>query len=344
MTRSLASPLVTVLMPARNAEAFLPSALHSLWSQTLDDFELIVVDDGSTDGTSNVLSRQTDPRLLVVPGQRDGSIAAALNTGLGLARGRFIARMDADDISVPDRLRVQLSALEGNERVGVIGSNIQFMRHDGRATSRRTHLPISPDGVRLHLHIGNCLPHPSAMLRRDVLESVGGYRTDKPAAEDYDLWLRLMARTRLMNVEACLVHYRQHVGNASTVERRSGARSVTVELAAVLQSLLGEEVAQQAVQRLLLPNEAVGDGDEEHVIGALKALAGVMSLTRQHPTLPTRDVAAVRRRHDYVAARLYVAMLRRKPTAWSELRHRAARGALPGVVRGLLVATTDRLR
>lgn len=328
------SPLVTVLLPARNAAAYLPQALQSLWTQTLDDIEVVVVDDGSDDGTTELLSREKDDRLVVVGGSGAG-IAAALNAGLAEARGTFIARMDADDVSVPDRLQRQLGFLDLHPDIGVVGSNIAFLRGDGRATARRTRLPITPEGVCLHLHIGNCLPHPTAVLRRELLERVGGYRVDRPAAEDYDLWLRLLPLTRLANLDACLVRYRQHAANASALSQRAGADSVAGQVAELLQDLLHEVVDVDAVRRLLLPNEGVhDDADVASATGALHAVGRVLAMARSRSTLSAADLAAVRRRHDYVAARLVMVMLKRRRLEVGALLGPAVRSALGGAARG----------
>lgn len=190
-------PIVSVLLPARNAAAHLPAALESLLAQTLGDFEILAVDDGSDDGgaTWQVLEGHAsrDARVRPVRAGRLG-IAAALNLAAGLARGRFLARMDADDLCLPDRLRVQAALLEADPGVDAAGCLVRFGGDSAAAAGYARHVDwlnslLTHDEMRLGVFRDAPLAHPSAVFRADSFKRFGGYR-DGPFPEDYELWLR----------------------------------------------------------------------------------------------------------------------------------------------------------
>ena len=195
-------------MPVRDGERFLGKALESILEQTLDDFELIVVDDGSTDATGEILRSYADARLRVVDQPRLG-LVAALNRGLGAARGRFLARMDADDISLPTRLERQLELLERTHGAGLAATWYEVIDEEGRVLETVV-LPLAHDDLVRRLLLRNPFKHGSIMLRSEILASVGGYRDAYGANEDYDLWRRIAGRSRLLVVPEVLYRYREH--------------------------------------------------------------------------------------------------------------------------------------
>ena len=191
-------PSVSILMPVRNEERFLPTALRSLANQTLKDWELVAVDDGSTDGTSRILAEAAcgDPRIRVMKPVEQG-LVPALNAGLAACRSPLVARMDGDDISHPDRLSEQAAYLAANETVGLVACSFRhFPRQEvglGMAGYERwQNQLLTHDMIMADLFVESPFVHPSVMFRRQAVENVGGYR-DMGWAEDYDLWLRLAA-------------------------------------------------------------------------------------------------------------------------------------------------------
>lgn len=195
--RSKTPPRVTVLLPVKNAAATLPSALESLRSQTLSDFEIVAVDDGSDDdgATWDVLAAtaRRDPRLRPVR-LAHGGIAAALNAGLSLARGTFLARMDADDWSAQQRLERQAAFLDTHPDVGLVSCRVAFGGDRQAARGYLEHVRwangvCTPEALRLAVFRESPLPHPSVMFRAALPQRYGAYRQgDFP--EDYELWLR----------------------------------------------------------------------------------------------------------------------------------------------------------
>ena len=217
----MAAPGVSVVMSAYNEERYLATAVDSILGQTFHDFELVVVDDGSTDGTPQVLARYDDPRLRVVRQPNQG-LTASLIHGLSLARGKYIARMDADDLAYPDRLGRQAAFLDANPAVGLLGTAFDEIDAEGRVIGRRP-CPTGDAALRRTLIRYNPFFHSSIMLRRGPVEAVGGYRpTPKDVSvrhwdsvQDYDLWFRLARVTQLAALPEALTARRYHGANIS---------------------------------------------------------------------------------------------------------------------------------
>src|SRR5438876_2377734 len=209
-----AVPLVSVILPVHNGEATLRQALESLLRQTLEDFEIVGIDDGSTDGTGAILAEfaRADRRVRPVRQEKRGEgLNQALIRGCAAAGGRYLARMDADDISFPDRLEKQVRFLQAHPAIAVLGAAMQCM--DGRGPL--PHVPRQPAGVReirATLPRHNCISHPTVMMRREIYDAIGGYRRAFRHAEDYDLWLRIAERHDLCNLEEPVLFYRLHPG------------------------------------------------------------------------------------------------------------------------------------
>jgi glycosyltransferase involved in cell wall biosynthesis len=203
-----AAPAVTVLMPVRDGARFLDEALDSVFAQTFEDFELLVVDDGSTDSTPDLLARRQDPRLRVVPAAGRG-LVAALQQGLTATHRPYVARMDADDVSEPQRLERQVGIAQERPRAALVGSWVTVIDESGR-TLRSDVLPTRHTDLARRLLLRNSFAHGSVLLRREAIEDVGGYRDDYGANEDYDLWRRLARSWELACVPEPLYRYRVH--------------------------------------------------------------------------------------------------------------------------------------
>lgn len=207
-------PAISVVLPARNAARWLADAVESILGQSFGDFELIALDDGSSDGTRAILEAFAgrDARVAVVDGPARG-ISAVLNTGLERARGALVARMDADDVAHPERFARQHAYLTRHPKVVALGSDAWLIDAWGGCLGR-FHKPCDHETIDALLLRGqSSIPHGSAMLRRAAVEAAGGYRPAFDFVEDQDLWLRLAERGHLANLPEALLCYRQHLGN-----------------------------------------------------------------------------------------------------------------------------------
>ncbi len=203
-------PTVSVVMSVYNGEAFLPEAIESILGQTLREFEFLVVDDGSTDRTAEILAgyASRDRRVRVVRHENKGR-AASLNVGIGLATGKYIARMDADDIAMPYRLEEQMEFMERHPEVGLLGGAIELINTAGHVikTSRP---PLEDSEINSTMLRYNPMFHPTVVMRKEVALAAGGYRKALLDGDDYDLWLRMGERGRLANLGKTMVQYRVH--------------------------------------------------------------------------------------------------------------------------------------
>jgi glycosyltransferase involved in cell wall biosynthesis len=215
------TPEVSVILSVFNGASFLADALESILCQTFTDFELIAVNDGSTDGSEAVLDTfaKRDTRVRVVH-QPNRGLIFSLNRGLELSRGEFIARMDADDVSLPERLTKQVEFLRSNPQIALVGSSMTIIDANG-GFLRDIHYPVGHSLVKSKMQEACSLAHPTIMARREVLRAMGGYRPSFHHAEDYDLWLRLIEHYEIDNLDEILLLYRQHGGNISVRYRQT---------------------------------------------------------------------------------------------------------------------------
>jgi len=210
------TPLITVMMAVFNAADFLDSAIKSIRTQSCSDFEFLIVDDGSTDTSSQIIKRnaEEDPRIIAHQLNHSGP-AHARNLALGQARGQYVAQMDADDISTPNRFETQIEYLDAHKELAIVGSQVEFIDQYGKVIDRT--LPLaSKETLNDQLRNGTgFLCHSSAMFRRSALKRSGGYRAPFAPAEDHDLYLRIADFAELANVNSYLVKYRLHMRSLS---------------------------------------------------------------------------------------------------------------------------------
>lgn len=209
-------PLVSIIMPVLNAERYLRGAVDSILSQTFTDFEFVIIDNGSVDRSLEVINSYTDPRIRVLRELQRG-IVPALNKGLMEAQGRYIARMDADDISDPLRLQRQVSYMEAHPQTCLLGSWTRIINEDGSDSGQIVTPPVDSTSLCRALYAKNVMVHGSVMMKRTVAVEIGGYRAGCAPAEDYELWLRLLEVGHVANIPEPLYQLRLHP--ASTLAR-----------------------------------------------------------------------------------------------------------------------------
>jgi len=203
------APTVSVVLSVRNGGSDLPKALGTILKQTFSDFELIAINNGSTDGTREFLDQLTDPRVRVYH-QEDQGLAAALNRGISLARGRYIARQDHDDWALSTRIAQQVAFLDANPHHALVGTRAEIWIGDS-PTGRFHDHPTEDEELRFALLSNNYMVHSSVMMRKAALDEVGGYTTDpsRQPPEDYELWSRIARRFRIANLPERLTIYRE---------------------------------------------------------------------------------------------------------------------------------------
>jgi glycosyltransferase involved in cell wall biosynthesis len=255
---AMSSPIVSVVMSVYNGQEFLSETIQSVLNQSFHDFEFVIVDDGSTDGTADILSKYafSDGRIRVLHNGKMGR-SAALNHVIGLAKGKYVANIDADDLAMPGRLEEQVAFMERNPEVGVSGGAFELMTDSGRILDVIRH-PLEDSEIRSVMLRYNPICHSSAILRKDIVLAAQGYRGVFEPSEDYDLWLRMGERSRLANLHNVLVRYRIHANQLSVRKLERQTLCVLAASAAAEQRRSGgpdpfadkQEITLQAVESL----------------------------------------------------------------------------------------------
>ena len=214
-------PLVSVLMTVYNGEKYLHEAIVSILSQTYSNLELVVVDDGSNDRSIDILEefQRLDTRVIVYKHPKNMGCVAAGNSCFSLAQGKYVARLDADDVSVPERLERQVAFLEMHPDVGLVGSLGEMINGDGSHIMDIS-LPISSGLIMWSLSFIDPIINSASCARRSLVLQAGGYRSllaegEKGFPEDYDLWVRMICQSKLYNLPERLVKYRLHGASLS---------------------------------------------------------------------------------------------------------------------------------
>lgn len=277
-------PELSVLLAVSNDERYVGAAIESVLGQTFHDLELIVVDDASADGTPGVLRDFDDPRLVVLTNERQLGLAGSLNRALERSSGRYVARLDADDLAVDTRFERQLPVLRSGGRA-IVGSAIRDLDEDGRR-GRLHRMPVGPRAVRWHALFSSPFFHPTVVLERETLGGLR-YGTTFLESEDYDLWTRLLATgAEGGNVDEALVFKRVHAGQASlarsdvqrSFQRRVALREIErtapdVDAEAAWSFGIGDSRDATAYRALLAAFEARHGADPEVRRAAARRLA-----------------------------------------------------------------------
>ncbi|HLO79466.1 MAG TPA: glycosyltransferase [Chitinophagaceae bacterium] len=206
----MSTPRVSVIMPVFNTATYLGEAITSILTQSFSDFELIIINDGSTDDSQAVIRSFHDMRIIYLENEKNMGLVYTLNRAIDAAKGEWIARMDGDDISLPGRFGEQLLYLARHPEVDVLACRVQLIDESGNETTNWLDdvTAITPEQIMDHLAVDNCIAHPSVMIRTDVLKTYR-YLPEQSQAEDYDLWLRLVTTGKIIHkLDKILVKHR----------------------------------------------------------------------------------------------------------------------------------------
>jgi hypothetical protein len=275
-----ATPVISVVMPTYNGERFLRPAIESILNQTFRDFELIVVDDGSTDRTPRILAELKDNRLIVLTNDRNQGIAVATNRGLAAARGEYVALQDHDDISLPHRFKTQLDFLKSHPDIALVGS-AAILIDENSVPYAEFPLPCEEIDIKWRLlFFGDALHYTSVMVWRSAMQEIGGYGED-PAfrySEVYDPFSRLAVRYRMANLPDKLVLWRRH----------SGATSIQHAQA---QALSGDVISLHGISMIAAhAHEGALNDDQRYLVLGFKAFTSTHA--GHLPALPAEQVLA----------------------------------------------------
>ncbi|MHB8117594.1 MAG: glycosyltransferase [Methanothrix sp.] len=285
-------PKVTVLMPVYRNEQYLKDAIESIINQTFKDFEFLIICDDPTNNIKSILNHylQLDGRIVVHYQKRMGLIAS-LNKGCRLARGLYIARMDADDISLPKRLETQVMFLDAHPEVGVLGSRIQICVNGHLQPLSPFLIPEENGFIKWWLLFSCSIMHPTVMMRRDLLDQVGGYNSDMKHAEDYDLWRRMSFVTQFYNLQNVLLYLRRHELCVSQIHQLEQMDTSIKIGQLMISEVLGEDVSLDDVKCLW----NMGPMSLSDVLNAADLIYKICHAFIKDTRLPAAEIKLVRR-------------------------------------------------
>lgn len=209
----MSAPIISVIMPVYNGEKYLREAIDSILNQSYYKFEFIIINDGSTDQTLNILHSYDDPRILLI-NQNNQGVIASLNSGVSQSRGKYIARMDSDDISFPERLEKQFYFLENHPDYHIVGTTFLIIDEKGSVQGINPVLLRDQD-LRREILIETIFGHGTVMMKKEIVQKLGLYRRDVIHVEDYDLWVRFSKVGKVANLQEVLYLWRDHTQSIS---------------------------------------------------------------------------------------------------------------------------------
>lgn len=213
-------PVISVLMPVYNSEKYLAEAIESVLNQSYTNFEFLIFDDGSTDSSKDIIKEYSkkDSRIKSFFFKENQGYVIHLNQGLEIANGKYIARMDSDDICLPNRFKIQIEYLESHPEIWVLGSSSIIINDQGEEMGKSKRFN-NPDELYFMSFFINPLSHPTVFFRKKEIKSIGGYNEKKQPSEDFDLWTRVLNKGKIANIEQPLLKYREHDSSISVKKR-----------------------------------------------------------------------------------------------------------------------------
>lgn len=245
------NPKITVLMPVYNSESFLKEAIDSILDQTFTDFEFIIINDGSTDTTKNIINSYNDIRMKIVNNKKNIGLTKSLNKGLKLSKGEYIARMDADDISLKNRLKIESGFLNSNPEYGLIAARYSIIDKNGNIL-KNSGSYLNPEEIYYTLNFQNCLTHSSVIFRKGMVLKIGGYNEALTQTQDYELWYRLSKVTKIYQTREILIKWRMSNKNISHFFKDIQKETEINEVKKNLESCIESKLKKKEIKLLQL--------------------------------------------------------------------------------------------
>lgn len=234
------TPLVTVLMPAYNAEAYIAEAMESVLSQSFTDYEFLIMDDGSTDNTLQIIRSYTDPRIKVISRPNKGLIDT-LNEGLAIAKADLIARADADDNYLPGKLQLQYDFMNTHPDYVLVAADVNYMDKDGHFLMRLNPAGHTYEEIKANFYKKSPFLHPTVMFRKDAVLSVGGYPKNALTFEDYLLWSKLLHKGKMCALDEVLLNVRLNPESVTIDEKWRGPEFAAIRMRSLKNGFVSDE-------------------------------------------------------------------------------------------------------
>jgi hypothetical protein len=246
------TPKISVILPVYNAQSYLQESIESIVYQSFQDFELILINDGSTDGSLSIMESYTDQRIRII-NQANAGLPVSLNRAITQSQGQYLARQDADDISLPERLAKQVTYLDAHPQCALLGTWAQILVENNLTDRSLSHPHLNGD-IQLKLLFFNCFVHSSVMIRKSALETTGLYPEDpeKFPPEDYDLWLRIAKHWDVANLPEVLLQYRELPNSISRSKLDMMQERARLMSLLALKEILPEQVTNDDIATLVL--------------------------------------------------------------------------------------------
>jgi glycosyltransferase involved in cell wall biosynthesis len=241
------NPTISVVMPAHAQVKYIEDAIQSILNQSWADFELLVINDRLSQDAVTRIERISSSDQRVKFYKSDGAgISEALNKGISLSKGKYIARMDSDDISEKFRLEHQVLFMQSHPEVGILGTQINYISQDGKQTGQ-SRFPTSHKKIAKELSFYNCIAHPTVMIRKSVIDIIGQYDSKYDGSEDYELWIRAIEKTSIRNLGTPLLQYRESDSQVT----KSNSRIIDRQEKSILWSRLLSDLSNESSPKIM---------------------------------------------------------------------------------------------
>lgn len=295
---ALTEPVVSVVMPVYNSEKYIDEAVNSILNQTFSNFELIIVNDSSTDSSWEKVLKYQDPRIVLLQNEKNVGFIRSYYKGLSAARGQFVAHMDSDDISFLDRLQVQLEYLESHREVSVVGTRIQYIDENGSISNKIWSPPSNPMVVKWTLFFEDSIADPTTMIRRNAIDEIRHNLPTTNVACDYEIWLRLSKKYMIANLDEVKLYYRVHGKNYSYSHQEQLHEEEIALKKSALEDFMKIQVDEEMVKFIAHPES----GNPEIADKALSLLIDFRNLFLRKTSLTAEENKRI---HEDFINRLY---------------------------------------